>query len=525
MYNKLFFRKWLTVGIVLLFVGTSIISLTAQQAKEEKDGYYKIVVADQSHQYKSQGAVSSNPPNYFNLYEIAELGQAAWGLSAADFNDDGKMDFAVSYADSPFSYAAISIFYNLGNLSFTKDDIFTSEYYINDVVAKDFNNDGNIDILFTYDEWIWYQGYQINVNGTANILFNDGTNHFGNLTMVVHRGDGVPDWYAPINPNIATADYDMDGDYDFLWGDNSGQIEFFLNDGDANFTSAGIIYDWGNASWGVASADFDGDGDSDFLVAAEDIQGHGYIYQKLNQHIPLNLSGCFDSGPGEIITENSDTSPGTGSIAPIDYKNDENIGFIFGPGNNIYLYNKEGPGTYSRHFVYKLPPPEGYLDNLNQGALATADFDNDGYTDFVAGGLQGTIRLFINDHSQSFSYPPDTPTIKGKVNGKVGVKYDYTFKTTDPEGDDVYYLIFIGYWGSGWIGPYHSGEDVVVNYTFEKKGTWDIHAQAMDIHGDMSARATLQVTMPRTYSYNPLILRFLERFPQAFPILRHLLKV
>ena len=154
------------------------------------------MVADQSHQYESQGAVSSDPPNYFNLYEIAELGQAAWGLSVADFNDDGKMDFAASYADSPFTHATISIFYNNGNLSFTRDDVFTFDYnYINDVVAKDFNNDGNIDILFTYDEWIWYQELPFNVNGTANILFNDGTNHFGNLTMIVHRGNGVTDWY------------------------------------------------------------------------------------------------------------------------------------------------------------------------------------------------------------------------------------------------------------------------------------------------------------------------------------------
>ena len=449
------------------------------------------------------------------------------GISPVDFNDDGKTDIAVSYADSPFSHATISIFYNLGNLSFTKDDIFTSEYYINDVVAKDFNNDGNIDILFTYDEWIWYQGYQFNVNGTANILFNDGTNHFGNLTMIVHRGNGVPDWYAPINPNIATADYDMDGDYDFLWGDNSGQIEFFLNNGYANFTSAGIIHDWGNASWGVASADFDGDGDSDFLVAAEDIQGHGYIYQKLNQHIPLNLSGCFDSGPGEIISEVSDGSPGTGSITPIDYENNGDIGFIFGDGNNLYFFKKESPGIYSRHFIYTLPNfGEHYLDNLAMGALATADFNNDGYPDFVAGGVQGVLRLFINDHSQSFSYPPDTPTIKGKINGKVGVEYDYTFSTTDPEGDDVYYQIFIGYWGSGLLGPYSSGEEVIVNYTFTKNGTYKISAQARDIHGDKSGWATLSVTMPCSYDKPVMnfLERILERFPHAFPLLQYLLK-
>ncbi|MBU1941896.1 MAG: FG-GAP repeat protein, partial [Candidatus Thermoplasmatota archaeon] len=42
--------------------------------------------------------------------------------------------------------------------------------------------------------------------------------------------------------------------------------------------------------------------------------------------------------------------------------------------------------------------------------------------------------------------PPNTPTITGTTNGKAGVEYDYTFTTTDPDDDEVYYWIT---WGDG----------------------------------------------------------------------------
>ena len=65
-----------------------------------------------------------------------------------------------------------------------------------------------------------------------------------------------------------------------------------------------------------------------------------------------------------------------------------------------------------------------------------------------------------------------------------------------------------------------------MNYTFTKKGTYNISAQAMDIHGDKSGGATLSVTMPCSYDKPVMnfLERILERFPHAFPILQYLLK-
>ena len=87
------------------------------------------------------------------------------------------------------------------------------------------------------------------------------------------------------NPELTSADYDADGDIDFLVGDNSGKVEHFINDGYGNFVSNGVIHWYGHLSWGLTSGDFDGDGDIDFLVAANNKYGtlEGNVWLKRNQ--------------------------------------------------------------------------------------------------------------------------------------------------------------------------------------------------------------------------------------------------
>ncbi|MBU0498021.1 MAG: PKD domain-containing protein [Candidatus Thermoplasmatota archaeon] len=94
--------------------------------------------------------------------------------------------------------------------------------------------------------------------------------------------------------------------------------------------------------------------------------------------------------------------------------------------------------------------------------------------------------------------PPAIPTITGTTNGKAGVEYDYTFTTTDPDDDEVYYWIT---WGDGcpaveWIGPYTSGVEVTVSHTFDTKGDYIISAKTKDSYEAESDWGTLAVSMP-----------------------------
>ena len=121
---------------------------------------------------------------------------------------------------------------------------------------------------------------------------------------------------------------------------------------------------------------------------------------------------------------------------------------------------------------------------------------------------------------------PNSPSIDGEVNGKAGESYDYTFVATDPNGDDLYYYIE---WGDDsfedWIGPYESGEEVLVDHTWAEQGSYIIKAKVKDIYDAESDYTTLEVTMPVNQQYYgfPIIQKILELFPNAFPILQLLL--
>lgn len=83
--------------------------------------------------------------------------------------------------------------------------------------------------------------------------------------------------------------------------------------------------------------------------------------------------------------------------------------------------------------------------------------------------------------------PPEKPEINGVQLGEVGEVLDYTFMSTDYEGEDVEYYID---WGdesnTDWIGPYKSGEEITISHGWDAKGDYTIMAKARDEPGGES---------------------------------------
>jgi hypothetical protein len=141
------------------------------------------------------------------------------------------------------------------------------------------------------------------------------------------------------------------------------------------------------------------------------------------------------------------------------------------------------------------------------------------------------IDLSITNNEETENGPPETPVITGTTDGKIGTNYEYTFVSTDPEGDDIYYWV---QWGEGcpsleWIGPYRSGEEVTMNYSWANKGDYIITVKAKDTNDAESDWGTLEVAMPKTQEkiffsvLGALIEHFREKFPFLYYFFTHLI--
>lgn len=148
-----------------------------------------------------------------------------------------------------------------------------------------------------------------------------------------------------------------------------------------------------------------------------------------------------------------------------------------------------------------------------EGAKTFGELWSKSLTTYMSTAAMDEIDYITVEESQPFgdpslaiageSQPPERPDApEGPTSGKVNIEYNYIAYTTDPEGDQIYYLFD---WGDGtnsnWIGPYDSGDEVSASHLWDEKGSYEIKVKAKDIHGVQSEWSDpLPVTMPKSYT-------------------------
>jgi hypothetical protein len=205
----------------------------------------------------------------------------SWDVAAADFNNDGWLDFFVSQGGSLNKENGL-LYTNNQKGAFvllTNSVPFVNKEYSIGCAWGDYDNDGNLDLFVTRV-----------LEGRNSLYHNNGN---GTFTLVTNA---VPVLDAANSTGCAWADYDNDGWLD-LFVANLGPFDpatlksinpesnfLYHNNGDGTFTRVkgeSIVTDLGY-SIGAAWADYDNDGFPDLFVS------NGWITKSENNFLYHN---------------------------------------------------------------------------------------------------------------------------------------------------------------------------------------------------------------------------------------------
>jgi len=137
----------------------------------------------------------------------------------------------------------------------------------------------------------------------------------------------------------------------------------------------------------------------------------------------------------------------------------------------------DGDPYQASHFYYTsnalMAPAIGSGETNYPNYMINADID-------MFDAIGWDYPLFPNDPP----YTPSTPT--GSTPVPSSYAHEYSTSTTDPDGNQVYYMWNWGGEISDWIGPYDSGIPVTESHTWNHYGVYEVKVRAKDTYNDVS---------------------------------------
>lgn len=167
-------------------------------------------------------------------------------------------------------------------------------------------------------------------------------------------------------------------------------------------------------------------------------------------------------------------------------------------------------------------------DNLQ---VILAVFDDEGHQSYSDPPSGNPFTAYYSDEciaavpgGGSTNNPPERPEISGPKTGVTDISYDFTFTSTDPDGNDIRFYIM---WDDGdmeYTDYIASGDTITLSHTWKKPGKFQINAKAEDTEGASSSYSSHEIIIPKSKQVNYGLQILLQRFLNSFPILRQILQ-